>query len=162
MLTGPSTRGSAPVLHKILDTALSNQPFTITGTDWPTRDGTGIRDYLHVWDLAHAHLLTLRRFDPLTRSTARRGYLPLDLGTGRGTTVRGLVSAVEAVLGHRVPVRCAPRRPGDTAGCFARSRWAQRHLGWQPSLSLEAAVRHLLMWRTAQQAAGPSPGAPRH
>jgi UDP-glucose 4-epimerase len=145
--TGPPAHGSVRVLDCLLDAALAGLPFTITGTDWPTRDGTALRDYVHVWDLARAHLLTLQRFDTLTSSTAADGYLSLDLGTGTGTTVGELVGVTEAVLGRPVTVVGAPRRPGDTAGCFTRSRLARQHLDWRPQLSLDTAVRDLLRWR---------------
>ncbi|MFI7542393.1 UDP-glucose 4-epimerase GalE [Actinoplanes sp. NPDC049599] len=145
--TGPPPAGSARVLDCLLDAAVAGLPFTITGTDWPTRDGTALRDYVHVWDLARAHLLTLQKFDTLTSAPTADGYLPLDLGTGTGTTVAELIRVIEAVLGRPVAVTAGPRRPGDIAGCFTRSHLARQQLGWRPQLTLDAAVRDLLRWR---------------
>jgi UDP-glucose 4-epimerase len=157
--SGPTATGSARVLDKILDAALADRPFTITGTDWPTHDGTALRDYIHVWDLARAHLLALQTFDTLAATTAPDGYVALDLGTGSGTTVGELVRVAEAVLGRRVSVIRGPRRPGDTAGCYTRSRLARRHLGWQPQLSLDAAIRDVLRWREANAPCLPASAA---
>lgn len=157
MRTGPAAHGQPRMIDKLLAAALSDQPFTITGTDWPTRDGTAIRDYVHVWDLARAHLLTMQGFDALTGPTTPDRYLALDLGTGKGTTVRELIAAAESVLGHCLSVTCGPRRPGDNAGCFARSRLARQRLGWQPMLSLDDSIRHLLSWRATDPAAAVRP-----
>jgi UDP-glucose 4-epimerase len=157
--SGPTTTGSARVLDKILDAALAGRPFTIAGNDWPTHDGTPLRDYIHVWDLARAHLLALKTFDTLTATAAPDGYVALDLGTGCGTTVGELVRAAEAVLGRQVSINRGPRRPGDTAGCYARSRLARQYLGWQPQLPLDAAIRDVLRWREANAPRPPASAA---
>ncbi|GAA1883652.1 UDP-glucose 4-epimerase GalE [Asanoa iriomotensis] len=160
--TGPTIAGTERALDSLLDAALADRPFTIAGTDWPTRDGTPVRDYVHVWDLARAHLLALQAFDTVA-STAPDCYLALDLGTGVGTTVGELIRAVEAVVGRRITITHAPRRPGDIAGCYTRSRLALQHLGWQPRLPLNAAVRDLLSWNKANHHSHESPqGMHRH
>lgn len=119
--------------------------FTITGTDHPTRDGTGIRDYLHVWDLARAHVTAVERFGEVLAAEGDPS-LVLNVGTGRGTTVRELLTAFESVFGSPVPTREAPPRPGDAVGAFANVDKARRVLGWSSELSLEEAIRSALAW----------------
>jgi UDP-glucose 4-epimerase len=97
----------------------------IFGTDYPTRDGTAIRDYIHVRDLARAHVLALNVTD--TRSTV------YNLGNGAGFSVREVVAAARAVTGHPLPVRELPRRPGDPAVLVASAERIQLELGWTPS-----------------------------
>lgn len=148
--TGPHNPLTAHVLDRILEAAATHRPFVITGTDFPTRDGTGIRDYVHVWDLARAHLLTMRQFDSLMTAPAAHPYIDIDLGSGTGTTVRELVAAVERTLGRPIAIRSTSRRPGDAAGCVARSERARTLLGWAPRLPLDAGVRDAWNWRSAQ------------
>ena len=110
----------------VLQAALGQRPAVeIFGTDYPTPDGTCIRDYVHVDDLAEAHLLALERLQP------GKG-LCLNLGTGRGYSVREVIQTAEAVTGKRVPVKEGPRRPGDPPALVASSEKAQRELGWRP------------------------------
>jgi UDP-glucose 4-epimerase len=113
--------------------------FEITGTDYPTRDGTGLRDYVHVWDLARAHVAAVQRFDDALDHAGAPSAV-INLGTGRGVTVRELVAAVEQVLGQPVPVREAPRRDGDAVGAFANVDRARSWLGWSAELGLQEAV----------------------
>ena len=105
--------------------------FTITGTDNPTRDGTGIRDYIHVWDLARAHVRAVERFDEVIAAAGEPSVV-INIGTGSGVTVRELVVAFEKVFGREVPIREAPSRPGDVPGAFANVDRAHELLGWQP------------------------------
>jgi UDP-glucose 4-epimerase len=116
-------------------------PFLVTGTDYPTRDGTGIRDYIHVWDLARAHVAVLDRFDALPAPT-----IAINLGTGRGTTVRELLDAFNHVVGSPVDARDAERRPGDTAGAYTRVDRATRLLGWRPQYDIADGIRHSMQW----------------
>ncbi|HMC90217.1 MAG TPA: UDP-glucose 4-epimerase GalE [Gemmataceae bacterium] len=97
----------------------------IFGTDYPTPDGTCIRDYIHVDDLASAHLLALERLQP------GKG-LCYNLGIGRGYSVREVIRAAEEVTGKAVPVKEGPRRPGDPPVLVASSEKIQRDLGWKP------------------------------
>ncbi len=117
--------------------------FTITGTDLPTRDGTGLRDFVHVWDLARAHVRAVERFDDLV---ADDPSVVLNLGTGSGTTVRELVRTFERVHGTRVPVRAAGARPGDAVGAFANVDRAHALLGWRAELGLDDAIESALRW----------------
>jgi len=114
----------------ILAAAHGHRPaISIFGTDYPTLDGTCIRDYIHVDDLAQAHLLALDRI----RST--NASCEYNLGTGRGASVRQVVAAVEQATGLTVPVQESPRRPGDPAELIADPSKAMAELGWQPMSS---------------------------
>ncbi|MFT3872977.1 MAG: UDP-glucose 4-epimerase GalE [Nocardioides sp.] len=119
--------------------------FTITGVDHPTRDGTGIRDYIHVWDLARAHVRAIERFDEVIAATGRPSVV-LNVGTGSGVTVRELVAAFERVFGQPVPVAEAPPRPGDAVGAFANVDKSRELLDWVTELSLDDAIASALAW----------------
>ncbi|MGI8612440.1 MAG: UDP-glucose 4-epimerase GalE [Nocardioidaceae bacterium] len=121
------------------------ESFEITGTEHPTRDGTGIRDYLHVWDLARAHVAAVERFDEVLAIEQSTSTV-LNLGTGSGVTVRELVTAFERVYGQPVPTREAPPRPGDAVGAYANADKAARLLGWRAELSLDEAIASALEW----------------
>jgi UDP-glucose 4-epimerase len=137
------------VLGKLVDVALGKLPyFELTGVNWPTRDGSGIRDYIHVWDLAKAHLSAMVDFDQVFERAGNPAdhYLVINLGTGRGVTVREIVAAFEKVYGKKVPLREVPPRPGDVAGAFANADTAHRLLGWQATSSIEEGIASALKW----------------
>jgi UDP-glucose 4-epimerase len=113
----------------------------VFGNDWPTADGTGVRDYLHVVDLAAGHL---RAFDFAQRQT---GFTPLNLGTGRGVSVLQLVRAFEAATGRAIPFSIVERRPGDIAECWADPSAAARLLGWRAERSIEQACADGWRWQ---------------
>jgi UDP-glucose 4-epimerase len=142
MRTGLQIVNPSHALGKILQSLSENTVFHVTGTDYPTRDGSGIRDYVHVWDLATAHVAALRRFDEIVPSS----YGVINLGTGTGTTVRELVTAVSRVTGSPVQVRDASPRPGDVAGAYTRIDKARRLLGWEPRFGIDEGIRHSLEW----------------
>jgi len=119
--------------------------FAITGSDHPTRDGTGIRDYIHVWDLAQAHVAAVEGFDRAIDEVGATSTV-FNLGTGDGVTVRELVKTFEKVFGKEVPVTEAPPRPGDAVGAFANVDKARDVLGWTSSLDLEQAISSALDW----------------
>jgi UDP-glucose 4-epimerase len=121
------------------------ETFVITGTDLPTRDGTGIRDYVHVWDLARAHVAALERFDGALAAEGSSSSI-INIGTGKGTTVRELVSAFERVHGGKVRVTEGPGRPGDAIGAYANVDKAAALLGWRSELDLDAAIASALEW----------------
>lgn len=139
MRTGLQLRRPSHALGKLIEAYDDGVPFRITGTGWPTADGTGIRDYVHVWDLATAHVAALERFDGLEADV-------INLGTGAGTTVRELVDAFNRVVDRPVEVVEAPARPGDVAGAYTRSDLAHRLLGWRARHSIEEGIRHSLEW----------------
>jgi UDP-glucose 4-epimerase len=97
----------------------------IFGTDYPTADGTAVRDYIHVSDLADAHVRALEQLD-------LHGTLTCNLGNGAGFSVREVVEAARRVTGHAIPAEEAPRRPGDPATLVASSERARELLGWEP------------------------------
>lgn len=142
--TGLQNPAPSHALGRLLDLHRQGRPFTITGVDWPTRDGTGIRDYIHVWDLARAHVAALVRFDGI--ATSRSPVVAVNLGTGDGTTVRELVAAFERVVAEPVEVVELPPRPGDGAGVYTRSDLAAQLLDWRAELSLEQGIRDARAW----------------
>jgi UDP-glucose 4-epimerase len=121
--------------------ALGLKPYLeVFGTDYPTPDGTCVRDYVHVEDLATAHVLALDRVKPGSR-------LVFNVGIGRGYSVRQVVAAVEEVTGRPVPVKEGPRRPGDPAELVASSERIRRELGWSPRYDdLRAIVQTAWDW----------------
>ncbi|HEY1933487.1 MAG TPA: UDP-glucose 4-epimerase GalE [Acetobacteraceae bacterium] len=126
----------------VIDAALGRRPAVeVFGTDYPTPDGTCIRDYVHVTDLADAHLLAL--------ATLEEGSVTWNLGNGAGHSVLEVIGAVERVAGRRVPHRLGDRRPGDPAVLVAGADRAL-HAGWQPKFAaLDEIVRTALAWREA-------------
>ena len=119
--------------------------FMITGVEHPTRDGTGIRDYIHVWDLAQAHVAAVQSFDKVL-STVDAPSTIINVGTGSGVTVRELVRSFEKVFGKSVPTKEAPPRPGDAVGAFANVDKARDVLGWTSSLTIDDAIASALAW----------------
>ncbi|HEY3296139.1 MAG TPA: UDP-glucose 4-epimerase GalE, partial [bacterium] len=137
------------ILGKLVDTAQGRLPeFNITGVQWPTRDGTGLRDYIHVWDLAMAHVKAVEQFDQaFTRSEdPQTHYLVINLGTGKGVTVRELVTAFEKVVGTSIHKCDTDPRPGDIAGAYANADTALRLIGWKAELPLEQGISDALRW----------------
>ena len=119
--------------------------FAITGTQHPTRDGTGLRDYVHVWDLARAHVAAVERFDTVLHRVGAPSTV-LNIGTGRGVTVRELLAAFETVFGREVPTVEAQPRPGDAVGAFANVDKAREVLGWEAEHTLDDAIASALAW----------------
>lgn len=152
MRTGLQIRYPTHVLGKLITAAETGEEFHITGVDWPTRDGSGIRDYIHVWDLARAHVQALRRFDEILPPGGERSHLAINLGTGNGTTVREFVAAFQSVSDRPLRIRETGPRPGDTAGCFTRTTRSQQLLDWKPELSIADGIRHSLEWAARRDA----------
>lgn len=144
--TGYHLRNATHVVPLMAQAALGQrETFTITGTDLPTRDGTGIRDYIHVWDLARAHVAAVEQFDAaLEKVGAPSTYI--NLGAGHGVTVRELLASFERVFGKPVPVSEAPSRPGDAVGAYANADKAADLLGWRTELTLDDAIASALAW----------------
>lgn len=144
MRSGQYLPAPSHVLAKMMQAADGKEPyFTITGTDWPTRDGSGIRDYIHVWDLARAHVLAVERFDEVMKD---RRFDAINLGTGQGVTVFELLAAFEQVLGRKLPTKLLPSRPGDVAGACASTEKANRLLRWKAEHSTAQAIADGLKW----------------
>ena len=134
----------APEIHVIpraIDSAVNGAAFSIFGDDYPTPDGTCLRDYIHVTDLAAAHVKAL---EALMQGASSGVY---NLGTGHPHSVRDVIRTVEAVVGRKVPATLAPRRPGDPAILYASAQKARDQLLWTPQFpELEAIVRTAWEW----------------
>ena len=125
----------------VIQAGMGQRPhIEVFGTDYPTPDGTGVRDYIHVDDLAEAHLLALEKVTP-------GAELRYNLGIGRGYSVREVIRTVEDVTGLKIPVKEGPRRPGDPPTLVASSEKIQRELGWTPRYAdLRAIVETAWHW----------------
>lgn len=121
---------------------------SVFGDDYPTPDGTGVRDYIHVVDLAQGHLAALAALE------RQPGMMTVNLGTGRGYSVLEMVRAFERASGRPVPYRIAPRRPGDVAACYADPSLAEQLLGWRAERDIDAMC--VDGWRWQQWVAGQS------
>ncbi|OOG21791.1 UDP-glucose 4-epimerase GalE [Thioalkalivibrio denitrificans] len=139
---GQSTREATLLIKVACEVALGKRPeLTVFGTDYPTPDGTGVRDYIHVTDLADAHVRALAYLRDGKSSTT------FNVGYGKGFSVREVVDAVERVLGTPLPVREAGRRPGDPPRLIAVSDAIRGALDWGPELDdLDVIVRTSLDW----------------
>jgi UDP-glucose-4-epimerase GalE len=132
------------VIPKAIDAALGRGTFQLFGEDYATPDGTCLRDYVHVTDLAAAHVLALDALGSGQPSTS------FNLGNGRPTSVREVMQAVERVTGRAVPYTAVERRPGDPAVLFASSERVRTELGWQPRFEdLDTIVETAWCWREA-------------
>jgi UDP-glucose 4-epimerase len=146
-----------PETHLIpnaLIAAAGGPPLTLFGTDYPTPDGTPIRDYVHVVDLAEAHRLALEATAPGDART--NAQLICNLGAGRGFSVREMLAATEAVLGRSVPHAVGERREGDPPVLVAAIDRARDVLGWRPRRSsLEEMIGSAWAWRSARSEGTP-------
>ena len=129
------------LIPMVIDTALGRRPeLTIFGTDYPTPDGTCVRDYVHVDDLAAAHLLALEQLD--------RRSVTYNVGIGVGYSVLDVIAAVEAVSGRKVATRIGPARAGDPSSLVACAELIRRETGWRPGYtSLRDIVHTAYLWR---------------
>jgi UDP-glucose 4-epimerase len=141
--TGERGEDHTPETHLIplvLQVALDQrEKIIIFGDDYPTRDGTCVRDYIHVVDLAQAHILALESLD--------QGSRTYNLGNGRGFTVKEVIETCREVTGHPIPAEIGARRPGDPATLIASSDKIRRELGWEPQYpELRTIVEHAWAW----------------
>ncbi len=149
MRTGLHIKHPSHLIGKLVEVSMGREPmFNLTGIDWPTRDGSGIRDYLHVWDLALAHLKAMENFDKAIAEGSEDdvNYSVINLGTGNGVTVKEFLVAFENVVGKQIPVSIQPPRPGDIAGAYANADKAKRLLGWKAKKSIEEGIADALKW----------------
>ena len=140
--TGLSTAGATHLIKVAVEAALGRRErIDVHGTDYPTPDGTCIRDFIHVSDLARAHLAALAYLRADGASTT------LNCGYGRGYSVREVLDAVQRAVGHEFPVNYGERRPGDVVVSVAAASRIRQLLNWTPALdNLDAIVRHALAW----------------
>ncbi len=131
------------LLPFVAQVAVGRRPeLAVFGDDWDTPDGTGVRDYLHVVDLAAGHLAALEHLPALG------GCEAVNLGTGTGLSVLEVLAAFEEATGRRVPYRVAPRRPGDIATCYADVTLAARRLDWKATRSFATACADAWRWQS--------------
>jgi UDP-glucose 4-epimerase len=116
---------------------------SVFGDNYPTRDGTGIRDYIHVVDLAKGHIKALAKLE-----SAKSGVLTYNLGTGRGYSVLEMINAFEKASGKKIPFKIVDRRAGDIAACYADPTLAEKELGWSAELGLEEMCRDAWRWQS--------------
>jgi UDP-glucose 4-epimerase len=138
---GEAHHPESHLIPLILQVAMGQrQAISIYGTDYPTKDGTCVRDYIHVSDLAHAHVLALE-------GLASHDHLIYNLGNGRGFTVREVIEVARHVTGHPIPAVETPRRPGDPAVLVASSEKIQHELNWRPqNADLQPIVSSAWTW----------------
>ncbi len=144
---GESPKGAPQNLLPIIVRAVKeNKPFQVFGDDYDTHDGTCLRDYIHVVDLAKAHVAALQKMEKQENGS----FEIYNLGTGTPTSVLELIKAFEKVNGVKVPYEIGPRRVGDPVSYFAVPEKAIRELGWQAKHTIEDAVRSSWQWQLAQ------------
>jgi UDP-glucose 4-epimerase len=148
--TGQSTPRATHLIKRASQVALGRAPsLSIFGTDYPTPDGTGVRDYIHVSDLVAAHALAL---DHLRKGGAPQTF---NCGYGHGFSVRQVIAAVERVTGRKLPTKEEPRRPGDPPTLIADASRIRRELGWTPKHDdLDEIVRTAYAWESRLNSAG--------
>jgi UDP-glucose 4-epimerase len=115
---------------------------SVYGNDYPTHDGTGVRDYVHVVDLARAHLKALHHLSP------EHGCQAYNIGTGQGYSVLDMIAAFEAASATTIQYQVEARRSGDIATCFANADKAQQTLGWQAEHGIEQMMQDLWQWQS--------------
>jgi UDP-glucose-4-epimerase GalE len=142
------------LIPRALDAVLAGAPLTVFGEDYPTPDGTCVRDFVHVSDLADAHVAALQALEASGPSNA------YNLGSGRGTSIRELLVSVERVTGQPVPHQIGPRRPGDPARLVASSERIRRELGWSPRFDrVDAIVDTAWRWEQVRRSKGADGGS---
>jgi len=122
------------------------EKLTVFGDDWPTPDGTGVRDYIHVVDLAEGHIAALKN-DILNKD--KSGASVYNLGTGRGTSVLELLRGLEKASGKKIPYVIGPRRSGDVATVYADTSFAEKELGWKAKFSIDRACEDTWRWQSS-------------
>lgn len=141
--TGPYVKNPSHILGRLVSAAKGEiGSFTICGTDYPTRDGTGVRDYIHVWDIAWAHIKAISYLNTLPSHT----HDIINLGTGNGTTVREFVRAFEESFNQKLATKDVEPRPGDVAGVYASCEKAKKLLTWNADLQISQAIKDALIW----------------
>jgi len=147
VVRGEAHEPESHLIPLVLDVALGRRKsIKIFGEDYPTPDGTCIRDYIHVSDLADAHLLALDALE-------KHEKLILNLGNGKGFSVRQVIESARRVTGHPIPAEVCPRRPGDPAYLIASSEKAIQELGWKPKYTqLDEIVRTAWLWHQKRYA----------
>lgn len=143
---GPDYPFISHIIPKLLDAAATKQPFIIQGNDYDTKDGTCVRDYVHVTDIARAHLLAADKMVG--------GHLlnqPINLGSNSGYSVKQVTDEFIRLTGQKLDVKIGPRRPGDPAQLVASNQQAKKLLGWKPERNLDDIIRDHYEWYRMRQ-----------
>jgi UDP-glucose 4-epimerase len=137
---GEDHRPEAHLIPLVLEAALEDRPIDLFGTDYPTPDGTCVRDYIHVLDLAQAHIQALTRSEP--------GLRIYNLGNGLGYSVRQVVESARRITGRALPIHERPRRPGDQVSTVASAERIRAELGWKPQYpDLDTIIESAWRWK---------------
>lgn len=133
----------------ITQTAIGKrEKLSVFGNDYPTEDGTAIRDYIHVVDIAEAHVTALQR---LMNGKEKSNYEVFNLGTGKGNSVLEVIQSFEKSTGEKLPYEISPRRHGDVTAAYADTEKANKELGWKASRSLDEALKSAWVWQKVVQ-----------
>ena len=125
----------------ITQVAIGKLPFlNIFGNDYPTKDGTGIRDYIHVTDLAKGHVAALKNIFNI-------GYIAINLGTGKGYSVYDIINEMKIVIGKDIPIKIMPRRDGDVSSLYANVNKAKTILKWESHFTLKDMCEDAWKWQ---------------
>jgi UDP-glucose 4-epimerase len=154
MRSGLQPKNPINIVGKLLRVLAGDEKaFYIAGKDWGTRDGSCIRDYVHVWDVAMAHVKAAEQFDDAFAKAELRNknYLPINIGSGIGVTVLEFIYAFENIMGEKVnTIISNEHRPGDIAGSYANISLAKALLGWEASIPIEEAIMDAVRWEELQ------------
>lgn len=147
--TGIRTKSSSNIISRLLKIWNGEENnFKIAGNDWITRDGTCIRDYFHVWDLALAVVKSVENFDIAFRRADNlyKNFLPINIGSGVGVTVKEFIFAFQNVTGEKINIIYTDRRPGDVGGSYANVSRAKNTIEWEAKSTLEDAIIDAIRW----------------
>jgi len=122
---------------------------SVFGGDWETPDGTGVRDYIHVVDLALGHVAAIKKLEKHAAVAGEVGCVPVNLGTGRGVSVLEMLAGMGKACGRELPHKICDRRPGDIASCYCDPKFAKEFLGWEATHSVEDMCADLWRWQEA-------------
>lgn len=127
--------------------------FVISGNDWGTRDGTCMRDYVHIWDVAAANVKAVENFDRAFEKSdgENKNFLVLNIGSGVGVTVMEFIFAFENITGEKINIVYGDRRPGDIGGSYANSSLAEKTIGWKAEYTVEDAIIDAIRWEEIKE-----------
>jgi UDP-glucose 4-epimerase len=144
-------KSATHVIARIMETIVNKGVFTLNGTEYPTHDGTCVRDYLHVADIAEAHFLATKWGEAVDKGTS----VELNLGSGKGTSISEIIASVERITGRTVLVHKGPMREGDPATLVAYADKAKKTIGWEPEHSgIDNIVKTAWAWYNSAEYKG--------
>ncbi|KAI9239969.1 MAG: hypothetical protein BYD32DRAFT_409784 [Podila humilis] len=132
----------------VAQVAIGRRPvINVFGNDYDTKDGTGVRDYIHIVDLARGHVAALEKIEAVVRASETMGCVPYNLGTGTGYSVMEMIESMSKAVRHQLPYKVIERRPGDVATVIADPSLAARELGWKAEKTLQDMCNDLWRWQ---------------